>query len=88
MVRNPAGCAAIGTLTALRISRMMANMRSGSCSQLAPTAAAPASTMARAQAAGECPSEHSVSLGRKVMVATIGKPLARAQLIAISISCR
>src|SRR3989440_358971 len=71
VVRNAAGCAAIGTLTALRISRVMAKMRSGSCSQFTPTTAAPASTMARAQSAGKCPSEHWLSVGRKVIVATM-----------------
>ena len=80
VVRNGAGCAAIGTLTALRISRTIDSILSGSCSQLAPTESAPASIMARAQSAGEWPSEHSVSLGRKVMVAMIGRPLSRCAL--------
>lgn len=49
VLRNAAGWAAMGTVTAFRICRMMVSKRSGSCSHVAPTTSAPAPIMERAQ---------------------------------------
>ena len=53
-------------------------MRCGSCSQFAPTASAPPSAIARAHSAGVWPSLQAVTSGRKLIVATTGRPLSAA----------
>ena len=69
VVRNAAGWAAIPARspTAARIARRIGSIRAGSCSQLAPTRAAPPSAICLAHSAAVCPSEHRSVVGRKLM---------------------
>ena len=70
------------------MARMIDSIRAGSCSQLAPTASAPASTIRRAQSATGTPSAVSVVRRSRLMVATMGNLLSRAHSRATSISSR
>ena len=86
--RRRLGCRA-ARRTACRISLITPTMRSGSCSQFAPTAMRATARPSRGHTPPVSePSLHAVTSGRKLIVATAGSPLSAAASSATSISER